>query len=135
RAAVAQGVVGGHARAEQRRRLGRLQLLGDARGRLAGDDEVLRVPAVEADAGDLRALAVDEEALAAGVADEAVAAVPADAGAVAFLPLRHLRAHRVDAAGDLVSRHARQGEPGEGAGLDEGVAVADAARLHLDADL
>ena len=108
---------------------------GNARHRLVRHDDVLGVAAVVADAGDLRLLAVEEEALAARVAHEAVAAVPADADAVARLPLRHLGAHRVDAPGDFVAGDARQREPGKRPPLHERVAVADAARLDLDADL
>ncbi len=82
-----------------------------------------------------RLLAVDEEPPPAGAALKAVAAVPADPGAIAGLPRRHVRAHRVDAPGDLVAWDAGQGETREGAGLYEGIAVTDAARLDLDADL
>ena len=97
RAAVAERVVGRDAGAEQRPRVGGVELLGDARGGDARHDRVLGVAAVEADAGDLRLLAVDEEPLAARVALEAVTAVPADADAVAHLPGGHVRADGVDA--------------------------------------
>src|SRR5262249_14305960 len=112
RAAVAQGVVGGDAGAEQRCRLGRVELLGDAGHRFVWDHREFGVAAVVADSGDAGAFAVDEQALAAGLADEAVAAVPAHPHPIAFLELLDVRAHLVDEAGDLMPRDARQLEPG-----------------------
>ena len=64
-----------------------------------------------------------------------MAAVPADAGAVAGLPARHAGADRVDDARDLVAGHARVFDPGKEALLREDVAVADAAGLDPHADL
>src|SRR5205814_10324736 len=89
----------------------------------------------ETDARYLRPLAVEEESLAAGIADEAVAAVPADTCPVAPLPLRHVGADLVDPSGDLVAGNARQLETRLGPHPDQRVAVTDAARFHLDADL
>src|SRR5262249_1233483 len=99
------------------------------------DHAVLGVAAVVRDAGDLRPLAVDEEALPARVALEAVASVPAHAHALADLPRGDVGPHRVDAPRDLVAGHARQGHPRERARADERVAVAHPAGLDLHADL
>src|SRR5438105_5672574 len=134
-AAVAKRVVGGDAGAEERGRLERGELVRNARHRFGGRHHVLGVPAVVADSGDLRLLAIDEEPLPAGRASEAVAAVPTDAHALAGLPSGHPGPDGVDASGDLVPGHARQLEPGEGASLDHRVAVTDATCLDLDADL
>src|SRR5205814_9642821 len=135
RAAVAERVVGGDAGAEQRRGLGGVELLGNARGGFMRHHDVFGVAAVVADAGDLLALAVDEEALAAGVTDEAMAAVPAYAYPVALLPLGHVGADLLDATGDLVTRNARQRKAWIGAELHQRIAVTDTAGFHLDRDL
>src|SRR5207249_5722873 len=132
---VAERVVRGDAGAQERPGLGGVELLRDARHRRLLDDGVLGVASVEADAGDLRLHAVEEEPAPAGVALEAVTAVPADAGAIALLPRGHVRPDGVDAPGDLVTGNARQRHAGEPARLHDGVAVADAARLDLDPNL
>ena len=134
-AAVAERVVRGDARAEQRGYLDGLELLGEVHASFVRHDRVLGIAAVVAESGDFLPFAVDEEAFAAGVADEAVAAVPADAHPVALLPLGHVGADLVDAPGDLVARNPRQRQAGKRAGLHEGVAVADSAGFDLDADL
>src|SRR5439155_5063412 len=135
RAAVAERVVGGDSGAEQGSGVLGVELLGDPRGGFVRDDDVLCVTAVEADARHLRPLAVEEESLAAGSADEAVTAVPADAYPVALLPLRDVGADLVDTPGDLVARNARQLETRIGPHLDQRVTVAEAAGFDLDADL
>src|SRR3954467_7442379 len=61
--------------------------------------------------------------------------VPADADPFASLPPDYAGADRVHPSSDLVSRNSRQLHPGERGCLDHRVAVADAARLDLDADL
>src|SRR5207248_861180 len=96
---------------------------------------VFGIPAVVAHAGDLRLLAIDEEALAAGVADEIVSPVPADAHPVALLPFRHVGADLVDASGDLVAGDPGQLQARERSALHVRIAVADSAGLHLDTDL
>jgi hypothetical protein len=64
-----------------------------------------------------------------------MAAVPANAHPVARLPLTDSDADRVDAPGDLVTRHARQLHAGKAARPNERIAVANAAGLDLDPDL
>src|SRR6185295_13609537 len=134
-AAVAERVEGGDAGAEQRAGFHRPQRLREARHRLAGDDHVLRVPAVIADPGDPLLLAVDEQSAATGAALEAVAAVPADAHPVPRAPGGDAGADGVHPAGDLVAGDPWQREAGEPAGLHEHVAVAHPARLDLDPHL
>ena len=94
-----------------------------------------RVAAVERDARDPAFGAVQEVALAARCALPAVAAVPADADALALRPRGDAGADRVDAARDLVAGHARQRELRELAAAHEHVAVAHATRLDADAHL
>jgi len=64
-----------------------------------------------------------------------MAAVPADAHAFADLPLGHVGSDLVDPLGNLVPRDARQRQAWEAPSSDEGVAVTNAASLHLDANL
>src|SRR5438132_2218763 len=134
-AAVAERVVRRDARAEQRCYIDGLELLGEVHTGFVRHDHVLGVPAVMTDPGDPLPFAVDEETLAAGVADEAVATVPADAHPVALLPLRHAGADLLDAPRDLVARNPRQLQTGKRAASHDYVAVADSARFNLDADL
>jgi hypothetical protein len=61
--------------------------------------------------------------------------VPAHAGAHALLPVRHVCTHGVDDAHHLVPGHSGVLNARKCAGDREHVAVADAARLHLDAYL
>jgi len=68
RAAIAEGVVGRDAGARAAARLRRRPDSPECARRLRAHDHVLAYPAVVADAGDLFPLAVDEEALATGVA-------------------------------------------------------------------
>jgi hypothetical protein len=65
-----------------------------------------------------------------------MAAVPADADPRTDLPLgRHVRAHGIQDADHLVSRNARQFEPGECAHSGKGIAVADTTGLDSDTNL
>jgi hypothetical protein len=65
----------------------------------------------------------------------AVSAEPADAGALADLLPLDVLAERVDDAGHVVARDAWIRQPGKVPLLREGVAVADPARLDLEANL
>jgi hypothetical protein len=76
-----------------------------------------------------------EVAARARVAVSVVAAVPADADALADLPWTDARAYRVDDAGDLVAGHDREAYARERAFLSEHIGMADAASLDPDADL
>ena len=84
-AAVAQGVEGGDAGAEQRRGVRVGEVVGDEGEGVGRGDDVVGVAAVEVDAGDGLIFAEDEVAAAAGRAVVAVAAVPAQADALAGL--------------------------------------------------
>ena len=64
-----------------------------------------------------------------------IPAKPADADALPSAPVRYAGANRVDHAGDLVPRGAREGEVGPLPFDRETVAVADTADLDPDADL
>jgi hypothetical protein len=79
--------------------------------------------------------AADEVAAPAPVAPAAVAAVPTDPDPLPFRPHPDAWPHRVDQPDDLVPRHPGVLDVGEDPFHREGVAVADAASLDLDADL
>jgi hypothetical protein len=61
--------------------------------------------------------------------------MPSHAYPLTGLPQRDIGADRIDAAGDLMAWHARILKSGPHAFLNQRVAVADAARFHLDANL
>ena len=107
RSAVAQGVEGGDAGAEQRGGVGVGEVVGDEGEGVGGGDDVVGIAAVVVDAGDELVFAEDEVAAAAGRAVVAVAAVPAEADALAGLEERHVGADGVDDAGDFVAGDAR----------------------------
>src|SRR5262249_29542373 len=135
RSAVAERVVGGEARAEQRGHFRRVEVLRNASDGLVRNHHVLGIAAVVADAGELLALAVDEVPAPAGIAGHAVPAVVADTHPLALLPLGDVGAPLVDPPRDLVSRNAGERETGECPELHPGIGVADPARLDLDPDL
>ncbi len=133
RRAVAQGVVGGDAGAHQRcgvhrRKVVRHQRQGDGRS-----DHVVGITAVEGDAGDLeRHLAGEEIAAATGIAIAAMAAMPADAHALARFPLGNARAHGIHRADHFMAGHARILQTGPVTFLDQRIAVTDATGVDLD---
>src|SRR6202041_3958526 len=86
-------------------------------------------------AGNLSHPAGQEVPSAARIAMPTMTAVPAHADPHTHLPVRHVRPHGVDDAHHLVARHARVLNAGECADDGEHIAVADAARLHLDPHL
>jgi len=104
---VAHGVEHGDAGAKQRPGLVCRQIVGHDRNRLSRDDYIFRVPAVEADPGNLFEMAENEMAPATRVTLKTVSAVPADAHSLSGFPLRDVRPNRVDTPGNLVARNAR----------------------------
>jgi hypothetical protein len=134
-AGVPEGVERRDAGTEQGRGRDRVEVGRDGGQRFGRENGVLGVPPVEGDAGYLAVLAALEVAAPAGLAREAVTAVPAGAGAVALAPGGDALADGVDAAGDLVARDPGVADAGVGALLDVVVAVADAAGVDRDTDL
>ena len=132
RSGMAHRVEHGNAGAEQRRGFVRRKIVGHGRNRLGRDHHVFRVAAVEADSGNFLELAKNEMAATAGVALEAVSAMPAHAHTLAGFPLRDVSPNRVDASGDLMARNARILQSGKARLFYDNVAVADAAGLNLD---
>jgi len=107
RSGVAHRVEHGDAGAEQGRGFVRREIVRHGRDRFGRDHYVLRVTTIVADAGNFFELAEDELASTAGVAGEAMSAVPAYAHALAGFPLRDVCANRIDPAGDFMARDAR----------------------------
>ena len=68
----------------------------------------------------------------AGTAPTAVSAVPPHPDALAHGPPRHARSDGVNGAGNLMPRYAWILNPGPETLLHQRIAVADAARRHLD---
>ncbi|CAK7286332.1 hypothetical protein SGPA1_40592 [Streptomyces misionensis JCM 4497] len=132
--AAAQPVERGHARAGQRPGVARGQRLGDPGQGVDGRDHLLGEAAVVGPARHLQVVAHDEVALAAGPAVAAAAAEPAHGHPVAGLPaaFTHPLAQLLDPPGDLVPRHVGERHARQPAADEEGVAVADAARLDGD---
>jgi hypothetical protein len=95
----------------------------------------LLVTTVVADAGDFDILAITKIAAAAFAAGVILAAVPAYADALAFLPGGDAGADFVDDAGNFVTGNAGILDSGPETFDGEGVAVTDAAGLDFDADL
>ena len=134
RTAVPKRVEGGDPRAYERRRIDCGYPVRDPGQRDRRRDDVIRVAAVEGDAGDLPELAGHEVSPAARGAMPAVSPVPADTDPLARLPSRDTRAERVDRPCDLVSRDAGIPNARPQSLLREGITVADTASLDLDAD-
>ena len=89
---IAQSVVDGDSGAEQRSGFGGGQVVGHGGDGFGWEHHVFGVASIEADGGNFFELAEDEVAAAAGIAVEAVSAVPADAHALAFFPERDVGA-------------------------------------------
>jgi hypothetical protein len=107
RAGVAQCVVDGDACAEQQSGFVGRETIGHESDGLGGSNHVPLIAAVEVNGSDLLELAVDEIAAAAGIALEAVSAVPSDGNPLAGFPQGHVGSEGVDGAGDFVARDAR----------------------------
>src|SRR6202040_2573396 len=98
-------------------------------------NHVCGVATVVADSGNLQKAAIDKIAAPARIASKAVAAVPSDADSIANFPFAHIFSDRLDQPGNFVSRRSRIGDSRPRSIFCKGVAMADAACLHLDADL
>ena len=132
RAAVPQRVVSRDARAHQRRGFHGGQILRHQRQREGGSHHVIRITAVEGNAGYLeRHLATKEIAAAAGIAMTTMTAMPANAHALARFPLRDTRAHGIHDPDDFMARHARILQARPVTFLDQRIAVADATGLDF----
>src|SRR5207249_1058405 len=135
RARMAQRVEYGDARAHERPGFLRRQFIRNRRQRRRRRDHMLGIPAVEIDARDLAIGAHCEIAAPALFALEAMSTVPPDTDAPTLFPASDAAADRIDPPGDFMARHTGILNPGPETFFDEHVAVANAARLHLHANL
>src|SRR5213078_3262819 len=111
------------------------QLIGNRGEGQSRHNQVLGIPAIEIDAGDLSIDAHGKVTATALLAHEAMAAMPTDSDTLALLPRGHVVAQPTDAASDFMTRHARILKPGPDAVLDERIAVTNAACFNFDANL
>ena len=133
RAAVAQGVEGGDAGAQQRCGIDVAKVVGDEGDGVGGGDYVVGIATIVVDTGDLLVFAKHEVAAAAGLAVVAMAAMPAEANALAGLEDGNVGSDGIEYAGDFVAGNARKLDAGPHAQLGERIAVADPAGLNTNA--
>src|SRR5229473_4031796 len=130
---MAQSVEGGNTRAKQRAGFHGVETLRHCSECFHGSDHVFLIAAIEGDSTNLCVLAIAKISAAAGDASAVLAAVPANADALAFFPAGNARADVVDHTGDFVSGHAGILNAREESVFCDAVAVADAASLHANA--
>src|SRR5581483_7076114 len=90
---------------------------------------------IKMDSGNLFVFAMNEVAAAAGLAGEAMPAVPSDADALSCAPLSDFRADLIYAPGNFVTGDAGVLNAGPIALFDEFIAVAYAAGFDFDANV
>src|SRR5258708_25863877 len=132
-AAVAQGVESGNTRAKERAGFHGVEAIRHCGERFHRSDHVFLIAAIEADSANFRVAAIGEISAAAREASAVLAAVPADADALAFFPAGDAGADVIDHAGDFVSGGAGILSAGPVSFFYEAVAVTDAASLHANA--
>src|SRR5271169_4559963 len=135
RAAVPQRVKGCDSGTQQRSRFGIAECVGYRRQRFDGSDHVLLVSTVVADARNLRVTAVQDASAPAFGTCVVLPAMPADADTLSLLPSGDPGAQFIDDACHFVPRNPRILNARPEAFFYKYVAVADAARLHLDEHL
>src|SRR5260370_34518822 len=94
-AAVAQTFKGSNSRAKERAGFHGVKTLGHCGKRFHGSDHVFLIAAIEADSANFQVAAMGEISAAAREASAVLAAVPADADALAFFPTGNARTHVV----------------------------------------
>src|SRR5262249_39036866 len=132
RAAVTQRVEGGDARAHQRARVDRAELVWNESEAFVGDHKVVLIAAIHRDAGDQLVGTGHKAATPAPLAVTAIAAEPADADALPGFPFRNLGSNSVDHSGDLMSGNPRIGNSRPVAFFCQRIAVTQAASLNFD---
>src|SRR5438128_8925915 len=133
--AVAQCVKGRDTGAKQRARLRCVEAVRNCCETLGWSEHIFLVTAVKMDARDSFVRAGDKVAFPACRASKVMAAVPADADSLAFLPVRDTRAGFVNNACNFVAGHARILDARKNAVFRQMVAETNSAGLHLDAHL
>src|SRR5229473_4552126 len=129
---MAQSVEGGNTRAKQRAGFHGVETLRHCSECFHGSDHVFLIAAIEGDSTNLCVLAIAKISAAAGDASAVLAAVPANADALALFPAGDARTDVVNHAGDFVSGNAGILNAREESVLCDDVAVADATSLHAN---
>jgi hypothetical protein len=132
RATVAQSIKGCHARAHQRASLNGRKTIGEQGNCCPVRDQVISVTAIMRKAGDPTRLASKKIAAATRLTVTAVPAMPADADSLTVSKIDDRRTYSINSPNDLMPGDARIFD-GHRASLDQGVTVADATSLNLDA--
>jgi hypothetical protein len=132
---MAQCVENCDARTHERSCFVRRHLIGNGRERRRRCDHVLGVTAVEIDTRDLTVDTHGEIAAPALFANETMSAVPANADALPFLPVRYVVTDGINPSGNLMSGNTRILKPRPQPFLNQDVAMANATCFHLDPNL
>jgi hypothetical protein len=115
RAAVTERVIGGDSGAEDRRGFHVTERVRNGRQRFDWSHHVLLIAAVIANASNFQVLRIAKIFAPARTAGAVLAAVPADADALAFSPGCDIGANLINEARDFVSRHTRVLNSGQAA--------------------
>src|SRR5262249_35024779 len=132
---VAQRIEDRDARAHERSGFFRRQPVGNRRQRFLRCDHIFGVSAVVVDTRHLAMDAHGKVAASTLLAGEIVTTVPSHPNAITLVPGPDSCPQSIDAAGNLVTRHARVLQTWPDAVLYQHIAVADPARVHFDAHL
>src|SRR5262245_18647308 len=122
----------GDSSTHQRRRLGGVERFGHSSQCFDRRDHEFLIAPVVADSANLHICAVDDITSSARQASSVLAAVPADADPLAFLPVPHTRSDLIDHADDFVSGDARIRHPGKQTIFRDHIAMADSTRLNAN---
>src|SRR5215475_4982926 len=131
-AVMTESIECGDSSTHQRRRLGGVERFGHASQCFDRSDHEFLIAPVVANSANLHICAVDDIASSAGQASSVLAAVPADADPLAFLPVPHTWSDLIDHADDFVSGDARIRHPGKQTIFRDHIAMADSTRLNAN---
>ena len=135
KAGIAKCVVRRDARAKQRSCLNRGELVWNRRDAARFGDHHLGIAPIDAEPRYHRVLTVHNVPASTGFAHAVFTAEEAHTDSFADFPLGDAATDGVDAAHNLMARHARQRQPRIRAADCSGIGVTDAARLHSNSDL
>jgi len=129
-AGIPQRVEGRDARAQERRRLDRREVVRNSRESPRFGDHHLGIAAVRSDAGYHRVSAIHHVSTPARFADAVFPAEVTNSDPLTESPPRHAAAHSINAADDFVSWYPRQRQPRICAGDRGRIGVTDSACIH-----
>jgi hypothetical protein len=135
RLGISECVVDRDASTHQRRRFVGRQIIGHQGHRFSRNDQVFLVASIKMDGGNFLVPTVEKVTATARFTGKTMPSVPTHADALPGLPLSNIWTHHIDASCDLVTRNAGILKSGPLSFFNERIAVADATRLDLDANL